>query len=43
MKSILRSLILAALAAAMVTSCNTFRGAGRDMQNLGSAVANMGR
>ncbi len=42
MKAILRSLLLAVLAAALVTSCNTVRGAGRDMQNLGSAVSHMG-
>jgi predicted small secreted protein len=43
MKTILCSLLLAVLATVMVTSCNTVRGAGRDMQNVGSAVANMGR
>jgi len=42
MKSILWFLLLAVLASALVTSCNTIRGAGRDVQNLGSAVSNMG-
>lgn len=42
MKAILRSLLLAVLATVMVTSCNTVRGAGRDMQNLGAAVSHMG-
>jgi predicted small secreted protein len=41
MKTILRSLLLAALAITLVTSCNTVRGAGRDVQNVGSAVAHM--
>ena len=42
MKTILCSFLLAVLATLMVTSCNTFRGAGRDVQNLGSAVSHMG-
>lgn len=42
MKAILCQLFLVALAAALLASCNTVRGAGRDIQNFGSAVSNIG-
>lgn len=41
MKFILLSISLAVLTAALVSSCNTIRGAGRDVEKVGAAVSNI--
>lgn len=41
MKTTVLLAILSLITALMMTSCNTLRGAGRDVEKVGSAVSNL--
>ena len=41
MEKIILMILLSVIATAMITSCNTIRGAGRDVEKVGSAVSHL--